>query len=60
VLVTHHAADIIPEIERVVLMREGAIAADGPKEKVLTEENMSALFGFKVEIIRRDGYYHIW
>jgi len=60
VLVTHHAADIIPEIERVVLMREGRVLADGRKDELLVEDRMSKLFGYPVEIIRRDGYYHIW
>jgi iron complex transport system ATP-binding protein len=60
VLVTHHAADIIPEIERVVLMSEGRIVADGRKDEMLREDRMSALFGFPVRINRRDGYYHIW
>lgn len=60
VLVTHHAADIIPEIERVVLMREGRVLADGRKEELLTPERMSELFGYPVEIAHRDGYYHIW
>jgi iron complex transport system ATP-binding protein len=35
VLVTHELGDIIPEIERVVLMSRGHIVADGPKEKIL-------------------------
>src|SRR5436305_15100803 len=30
VMVTHHLSDLIPEIERVVLMRGGRIMADGP------------------------------
>ena len=60
VLVTHHAADIIPEIERVVLMREGRVVADGHKEELLTSDRMSKLFGYPVEIVRRDGFYHIW
>jgi iron complex transport system ATP-binding protein len=60
VLVTHHAADIIPEIERVVLMRDGRVLADGRKEELLVEDQMSKLFGYPVEIVRRDGYYHIW
>ena len=29
ILVTHHLADIIPEIDRVILMREGRIVATG-------------------------------
>jgi iron complex transport system ATP-binding protein len=60
VLVTHHAADIIPEIERVVLMRDGRVLADGRKEDLLQEDRMSDLFGYSVEILRRNGYYHIW
>src|ERR1700722_17384571 len=36
VLVTHHLADIIPEIDRVVLMRGGRVEADGPKVLLLT------------------------
>jgi iron complex transport system ATP-binding protein len=60
VLVTHHIADIIPEIERVVLMRDGRVLADGRKEELLVEDKMSKLFGYPVEIGRRGGYYHIW
>ena len=51
--------DIVPEIERVVLMSNGRIVADGPKEEVLQPEVLSSLFGLKVELVRRDGYYHV-
>jgi len=60
VLVTHDLADIVPEIERVVLMSKGKIAADGRKEEVLRSEQLSDLFGMKVELAQRDGYYHLW
>jgi iron complex transport system ATP-binding protein len=56
-LVTHHVSEIIPEIERVVLLREGRIVADGPKQEILTSARLSALFGADVQIERRDGYY---
>src|SRR3984957_2390544 len=59
-LVTHHLSDIVPEIDRVILMRDGRIAADGPKEETLTAEALKALFGVDVELARRDGYYHLW
>ena len=32
-MVTHHLPDIIPEMRRVVLMREGRVVLDGPKER---------------------------
>src|SRR5436305_992072 len=36
IMVTHHLPDIIPEIGRVVLMREGRVHRDGSKEEALT------------------------
>lgn len=60
ILVTHDLADIVPEINRVVLLSKGRIVADGGKAEMLQEEPLSKLFGMKVEIERRDGYYHLW
>jgi iron complex transport system ATP-binding protein len=60
ILVTHHLADIIPEIERVILMREGRIIADGPKPDVLQSAALTELFGLPVDLAQRDGYYHLW
>jgi iron complex transport system ATP-binding protein len=60
VLVTHHLADIIPEIDRVILMREGRIVADGRKQDVLTAAALAGLFGLPVDLTQRDGYYHLW
>lgn len=60
VLVTHHLPDIIPEIGRVILIREGRVFRDGAKHEVLTEPLLSELFRTPVEVVRRDGYYHLW
>jgi iron complex transport system ATP-binding protein len=60
ILVTHHLADIIPEIERVILMRAGRIVADERKTEVLTAAALADLFGLPVDLARRDGYYHLW
>jgi iron complex transport system ATP-binding protein len=57
-LVTHHLADIVPEIERVLLMQDGRIVADGSKAEMLTEARLSALFGTRVRLYCHDGYYH--
>jgi iron complex transport system ATP-binding protein len=59
-LVTHHLDDIIPEIDRVVLLRKGQIFADGSKEEVLTAENLSALFEVPVAVEKHRGFYHAW
>ena len=60
VLVTHDLADIVPEVERVVLMSGGRIVADGTKDEILQSSRLSTLFGMNVDIARRDGYYHLW
>jgi len=59
-LITHHIADILPEIKRVILMRDGRIVADGAKEKLLTAPVLSDLFGAEVRVMQRDGFYHAW
>ncbi len=60
VLVTHDLSDVIPEIERVLLMAKGRIVADGNKADILQSNLLSRVFGLKVEVEKRDGYYHLW
>ncbi len=60
VMVTHHLSDLIPEIERVILMQRGRVVADGPKREILTAARLSALFGLPVDLAERDGYYNLW
>jgi iron complex transport system ATP-binding protein len=59
VLVTHQVSEIIPEIERVVLLQRGRVLADGRKEKLLTGQQLGALFGVQVKLFREDGYFHL-
>jgi iron complex transport system ATP-binding protein len=58
-MVTHHLPDIIPEIARVILIKDGRIYADGNKQDVLTAATLSPLFGIPVEVLERSGYYHV-
>jgi iron complex transport system ATP-binding protein len=59
-LITHHIADILPEIDRILLMKEGRIVADGSKAHLLTPENLSGLFETEVRMTEREGFYHAW
>ncbi len=54
VLVTHHIEEIVPEIERVVLLRAGRIFADGPREVLLRDEPLSSVFDGPVRV-EHDG-----
>lgn len=55
---THNLPDIIPEISRVVLMRDSAVQKDGPKAEVLTSEAIGDLFCVPVRVREEDGYYY--
>jgi iron complex transport system ATP-binding protein len=59
-LITHHIADIPPEIDRILLMKEGRILADGPKSRLLTPETLSSLFETDVQMTEREGFFHAW
>ena len=59
ILVTHHVSEIIPEIERVILLRAGRVIADGTKSSVLTEDNLRSLFAVPVRLQQHEGYFHV-
>jgi len=57
VLVTHLLNEIPPEIDRVILLREGKIVADGAKVDVLTEQNLRKTYGVDLRLAKVDDYY---
>ena len=58
IMVTHNLHDIIPEISRVVLMKDGGIVADGPKEAILTDRKIGGLFGVPLHVRKDGGWYY--
>jgi len=58
VLVTHHTEEIVPEIGRVLLLKNGRVAGDGPTAQMLTSEHLGALFGIGVTVDRVGGYVY--
>lgn len=57
ILITHHVEEIIPEIGRVILLRGGRIAGDGPKQRMLTDARLSETFDGAMKVEHDDGYY---
>lgn len=57
-LVTHHLHEISPEIDRVILLKEGRIFREGTKVETLTDANLSELFGFPLSVSCDQGFYH--
>jgi iron complex transport system ATP-binding protein len=60
VLVTHTLDDLIPEIDRIVTLRDGRVLHDGPTREVLRTGPLSELFGLDVQVAERDGVWHMW
>ena len=58
--ITHHIADIIPAMKRVLLMRDGRIIADGARADLLTAPALSELFETEVHLTEHNGFYHAW
>lgn len=57
ILITHHVEEIVPEINRVVLLQRGRIAAHGPKAWMLTPEHLSRVFEAPLQIEKAGGFY---
>ena len=59
VMITHELTDIPKSVRRVVMVKDGAIYADGPKEELLTSETISDLYGEEIEVECTDGIYRM-
>lgn len=57
-LVTHHVEEILPEIDHVVLLREGRLLRVGNKASVLTGDALTHAFGMPMQVEQRGEYYH--
>jgi iron complex transport system ATP-binding protein len=58
ILVTHHIEEIVPEIGRVVLLRDGRVIADGSAVENLTAARLSDVFAHPVALERAGGYHY--
>ena len=60
VLVTHHIEEVIPEIQRVVLMKGGRIFAAGPRGELLRAGPLSEVFGGPIQVREEEGRLTAW
>ena len=59
ILITHHIEEIVPEIDRVVLVGGGRIVASGTKREILTAARLSELFMAPIVLEEEtDGYFY--
>lgn len=60
VLVTHHVDDVVPEVTRIVMLKDGLVHRDGHKADLLTSEAIGGLFDTPAQIEEREGWYRLW
>ncbi len=56
VLVTHHPGEIPPEIQRVILLKNGRVFADGNKKETLKREVLSELYETELRVSWAGGW----
>ena len=56
VLVTHDPGEILPEIGRVILLKDGRVVGDGPKRDVLSDNSLSTLYGMELRLTWSKGW----
>ena len=57
--ITHDIAMITKIYDRVIMLKEGNIIADGYQDKVINSKNLNKLYGIKVEVTKNNGYWII-
>ena len=57
--VTHDISTITKIYDRVIMLKDGKIIADGHQKKVLNSENLNNLYGIDVELTKNDGLWNI-
>ena len=55
-LVTHDPGEILPEIDRVILLHQGRIVADGAKKDVLTAKALGGIYGMDLRLSWLEGW----
>jgi iron complex transport system ATP-binding protein len=54
-MVSHHVEEIPPGFTHVLMLRDGAVVAQGPLEQALTAHNLSSTFGLPLVLDHIDG-----
>lgn len=57
-LVTHHIEEILPEVDQVLLLRDGRVLQQGDKAAMLTDAMLGATFGMPIHVHQRGPWYH--
>ena len=57
--VTHDISTITKIYDRVIMLKDGMIIADGHQNKVINSENLNKLYSIQVEVTKNNGLWNI-
>lgn len=59
IIVTHHIEEIIPEIDNIILLKEGQALFSGDKEETLTSANLTKVYDHPLQVHKNNGTYRV-
>ena len=59
ILVTHHVEEIMPVFSHVLILKQGAVLAQGPKNHLLNSRQLSATFDLALRLRQTAGRYEL-
>lgn len=59
ILITHHIEEIIPEIQKVVMLKNGEVFKVGAKNDIINSKNLSELFNANIQIDSQNDRFYI-
>ena len=60
ICVTHDISMITEIYNRVIMMKDRIIIADGTQSETINCKNLSILFDINIEITKHKGYWHVY
>ncbi|MDC3073411.1 ABC transporter ATP-binding protein [Prochlorococcus sp. AH-716-O13] len=60
ICITHDISMITEIYNRIIMLKDRSILADGTQSEILNSENLSNLFDINIDVIKHRGYWHIY
>jgi iron complex transport system ATP-binding protein len=57
-LVTHHIEEVLPEINHVLMLRDGKVFCKGAKNELINSSRLSDLFSIPLQVLQKGDWYY--
>jgi molybdate transport system ATP-binding protein len=59
ILIVHRIEEVVPNVTHVLFVKEGRILLQGPKDEMITSDNLGLLYGGPLHVEKRRGRYFL-